>query len=175
MLAKPAPDEHADYYGLYISQVPEGDIIERLATQIEETDTLLRHLPEEVQTYRYAPGKWSLREVVGHLADVERVFAVRALAFARKDPAHRPSFEQDDYAAASNAHRRPMGDLLDEYRAVRAATVALFRGLEDEAWGRRGIASGYEFSVRALPWIIAGHELHHRRIIGERYPAVRSA
>lgn len=171
MIARPEPSEYAPYYGRYVDLVPAGDIREQLAAEHERSLALLGGLPAERETFRYAPGKWSLREVVGHVIDAERVFGYRALHFARRDPAPLPSMEQEDWGAASNAAERPLTALLAEWTAVRAVTVAFFRGLAPEAWTRRGTASGNTFTVAALAHIILGHELHHRRGLEERYLA----
>ena len=121
--------------------------------------------------YRYAPGKWSIREVVGHVIDAERMFSVRAMAFARGDASHYPSFDENDYAAESGADQRTLADLAEELSAVRTATLLLLRSFPEDAWNRRGVASGYEFTVRSLAWIIAGHSRHHRQVLMERYLA----
>jgi len=169
MSQRPGPDEYASYYETYIGQVPDGDILELLATQAADTIGLLAAVPAERETYRYAPGKWSVREVVGHVIDTERVFAYRALAFARKSDEPLPSMDQETWAVASNAGDRPLADLIAELRAVRDATLALFDSFADEAGQRRGVASGNTFTVRAIAWIIAGHERHHRMILQREY------
>ena len=140
-----------------------------LDDQVEETLSLLAGIPPEQADHRYAPEKWSIKEVVGHVIDTERTFAYRALCFARKDPAQLPSFEQDQYAEFSNAADRPLPDLADELRVVRKSHVVLFKSFDEASWTRKGVASGFEFSVRALPYIIAGHEIHHRQVLEERY------
>lgn len=166
---RPGPSEHAEYYGRYIEQVPDGDIFETLRDQLPETLTLLDGLPEERETYRYADGKWSLREVVGHLVDAERMFVYRALAMARSDGADLAGMDQDEWARRSNAAARPLADLTKEWIAVRRATVHLFASFADEIADHSGRASGYTFTVRTFPWIVAGHELWHRKLIAERY------
>jgi hypothetical protein len=166
---RPGPGEHHEYYGLYVSQVSDGDVLDTLERQVEETTALLRSVPAARETYRYADGKWSIREVIGHVLDTERVFGLRALHFARRDPAPLPSFEQDDWARVSNAHARPLADLVEEFRAVRRGHVLLLRGLDPDAGPRRGVASGREFTVRSIPWILAGHERHHVGVLRERY------
>lgn len=168
-IPRPSADEFAPYYGRYINAVPDGDVLALLERQIGETLALLRTIPEARGSHRYAPGKWSIKEVLGHMADTERVFAYRALRFARGDRTPLPGFEQNDWVPFSNADARPLGELAEELRLVRGATVALFRGLDDAALARRGTASGVEFTTRALAWIIAGHERHHLRVLGERY------
>ncbi len=171
MLERPGPAEHDPYYGTYIGLVPEGDVLEILAAQLPDTLGLLRTVPAERETAGYAPGKWSVREVVGHLIDTERMFVHRALVIAREDPIALPSFDQDDYATSSNANERALSELNDELMAVRESSVALFRSFTDEMWLRRGIASGVEFTVRTFPFIVVGHELHHRAILIDRYLA----
>lgn len=169
IIGRPTADEHSPYFGTYISQAPGDDALPLLTRQIDETVALLNGVPEDRWTYRYAPGKWSLAEVVGHLSDTERIFAYRALCFARKDPTPLPGFQENDYAPASGHHARSLPDLTAELQAVRQASLALFRGLTDEAVGRRGVANGVEISVRAIAWILAGHERHHLGVVRERY------
>ena len=170
-MTRPDPNECAPYYNGYINELPEGDIdiIQALSTQIEETCRLLQDLSEEQALYRYADGKWSIKDIVGHLIDAERVFTYRALSFARKDPSELPSMEQDDWVKTARADRRNLDDLLEELRRVRRSTISLFDGMDQEMSLRTGTASGGEFSVRTFPYIIAGHELHHQRILKERY------
>jgi hypothetical protein len=165
----PGPDEYAPFYRDYVARVPAGDIVAVLGEQIGETLRVLGGLTEAAANRAYAPGKWTIKEVVGHVIDAERVFSTRALRFARGDRTELPGFDQDPYVLAGGFAARSIRDLADELAAVRRATVLLFRGLPEEAWGRRGVASGQEVSVRALAYIIAGHELHHRSILRERY------
>jgi uncharacterized damage-inducible protein DinB len=166
---RPAPTEHVPYYARYIDLVPEGSILAALETQIGETIALLAPLSEARARHRYAAGKWSVAEVVGHIADSERVFAYRALRFARADATELPGFEGDDYVANARFDERPLADVLREFESVRAATLSLFRSLDEEAWGKGGVANEAPVTVRALAWIIAGHELHHRALLAERY------
>lgn len=166
---RPTADEFAEYYGRYVAAVPDGPIIESLEAQGRETAEVLAQVAETGGGFRYAPGKWSLKEVVGHVIDSERMFAMRALAFARKDPAALPPFDENEYAAESGADARTVSELLEEFEGVRRASVLLFRGLGPDAWSRRGIANEREFSVRGLAWIIAGHSVHHLNVIEERY------
>jgi uncharacterized damage-inducible protein DinB len=119
--------------------------------------------------HRYAPNKWSVKELVQHLVDTERVFSSRALAFARGDATELPGFDENAYAAASHADDRVLEEILEEHAAVRMASLALFTGLADEALTRRGVADGKPYSVRAIPWIVVGHELHHLAVLRERY------
>jgi len=167
--SKPEKSEFLPYHGKYIDLVASGDVLTTLYTQMAETQALLRSLPPAVSTYRYAPGKWSVNEVIGHLIDSERIFAARALRFARADATALPGFEQDDYVSNSSFDSYPLGELASELASVRESTVFLFKHLQEDAWMRRGIASGAEVSVRALAYIIAGHELHHREILRTRY------
>ncbi len=169
MVPRPAATDCAAYYFRYIDLVPEGDLVEMLAAEHARTQALLAGVPPERETFRYADGKWSIREVVGHVIDAERLFGYRALHFARGDSAPLPSMEQGEWAAASNAGGRPLAALRAEWAAVRAATRAFFDGLEPALVGRGGIASGNPVTVAALAYIILGHELHHRRGLEERY------
>jgi len=166
---RPASTEYAPYYQTYLKKVPDGDIIQILAQQMEETQGLIKSLPPGKANFRYAPGKWSVKEVIGHMVDTERVFAYRALCFSRNERTPLPSFEQNDYVENANFARRTLEDIAEEFRLVRQANIMLFRSFTEEIKMRRGIASGVEFTVRAIMYIIAGHELHHRRILQERY------
>ncbi len=168
-LQKPSKDEYAPYYEKYISLLPEGDIIAILEQQIGPTLALLRGLDDLQGLKRYAEGKWSVKEVVGHLIDSERVFAYRALRFARNDQTELPGYEQDDFIHNSNFDAVPMADLAAELEHVRRANVLMFRSLEEQAWSRRGIANEDVASVRAIAHMIAGHELHHVSVLKGRY------
>lgn len=167
--ARPDKSEYAPYYEKYVSLVPAGDIIETLQRQTDDTLALLRSVSEESAASRYEAGKWSVKQVVGHLIDTERIFAYRALRFARDDRTPLPGYEQDDYARTANFDARTLASLASDFASVRAATLALLRSFDAEAWQRRGSASDNEVSVRALAHIIAGHELHHVRLLRERY------
>lgn len=169
MIERPAQSEYAPFYAGYVASVPHGDLIQVLAQQREETLTLFRGIDEARAGHRYAPGKWSIADVLGHVTDAERVFTYRALTFARGDTSALPSFDEDAWAKVANAGRRPLRDLMDEYAAVRAATIELFRSLTPGEFARSGIASTKPISVRALAYIVAGHERHHLRILRERY------
>ncbi len=168
-VARPGAAEHDSYYSTYIDQVPDGDVLVILSGQIGTTLDLLASVPPDLEQYRYEPDKWSVREVVGHVIDAERVFAHRAFSFARADAGPLPGMDQLEYATASNAAVRTLADLAAELEAVRHSTVALFRGLPNEAWTRSGVASGLSFTVRSFPFIIAGHEIHHRTGLLEHY------
>ena len=165
----PQPGEFAEYYGRYISQVAPGDIVATLASQIIETVDFLREIPPERTTTGYAPGKWSVRDVVLHVADAERIFMYRALRIGRGDTTPLASFDENAYTPMAGANARSMDALLTELLAVREATLELLSGLPVEAWDRVGTASNNPVSVRALAWIAAGHEVHHRKIVRERY------
>ena len=169
MTHRPDRTEAAEYYFKYIDQVPDGDLVEILKEQQRETLSLLRGISEDRSLHRYEPGKWTLREVLGHLNDTERLFVFRALWFARGFESPLPSFDQDVAVAASAANDRSWGSHVDEFEALRTATLALFRHLPPDAWLRRGIASDNPFSVRALAYATAGHVAHHAAIIRAKY------
>jgi hypothetical protein len=166
---RPAPDEYAPYYGRYIEKVPDGDIVRTLREQREATAAFLRGIADAKAGHRYAPDKWSIREVVGHLGDCERIFAYRALRFARADDTMLPGFDENEFVKHARLDDRPMTSLIAELDAVRGASIALFDGLFPEEWSRAGNANGKTMSVRAFAWTIAGHELHHLGILKERY------
>lgn len=166
---RPAAGEFLPYYGKYIALVPAGSLADILAAQVEVTRRLLAPLDDARALYRYAPGKWSVKEVIGHLADAERVFAYRALRFARADATPLAGFDETAYVPAGAFDRRPLHSMVEEFAAARGATLALIGSLEEAAWLRQGTANGAAVSVRALGAIIAGHELHHVAILRERY------
>jgi hypothetical protein len=166
---RPQPNEYAPYYDRYISLVQSNDILATLDAQRRQTVLLLSGRTEADGDLRYAPEKWSLKEVLGHINDTERIMSYRALRIARSDTTPIEGFEQDDYVRNGPFARSPLADLIEDYIAVRRATVSLFRNLDEAAWTRRGVANHNEITVRALAYIIAGHELHHRRIIEEKY------
>lgn len=166
---RPGTDEFPPYFAVYVDKVPEGDVVAALEAGIEVTRKRLASLPETRAGFRYAPGKWSIKEIIGHLSDSERVFGYRILAFARADAGPLPGFDENAYTPAAESDRLPLAQLLAEFIAVRRATLALLNGLPPAAWERRGVANGKTLSVRALAWIIAGHEIHHLRVLGERY------
>jgi uncharacterized damage-inducible protein DinB len=167
--ARPQADEHSAYYARYIERVPEGDVISILRDQAANTAALLRNAPSDRADFAYAPGKWTLKQVAGHMIDVERVMSYRALRFSRNDATELPGFEENDWVANANFRDRSLADLVDEYEAVRAATVHFAKHLDANVLMRRGTANGQAVSVRALLYIIAGHELHHLALIRERY------
>ena len=166
---RPQPSEYAPYYDRYISLIQGNDILATLDDQRRQMVLLLSGRTEADGDIRYAPDKWSLKEVLGHLNDTERIMSYRALRIARGDATPIEGFEQDDYIRNGPFARRPLADLIEDYIAVRRATVSLFRNLDEPAWTRRGVANQNEITVRALAYTIAGHELHHRRILEEKY------
>jgi hypothetical protein len=171
MSGRPGTTEYAPYYDKYVELVPDGDIAETLARQIDESLTTYRAVTEEQSRFRYAPDKWTLKQVLGHICDTERVFAFRALAFARGEAQPIPGFEQDAYVAHADSDARTWASLIEELKAVRGATVTLFRSLSEQALERQGVASNNPVSVRALGFMIAGHERHHLSILKSKYLA----
>jgi uncharacterized damage-inducible protein DinB len=171
----PAEDEFAPHYKTYISLVPQGDIIGTLTNQIVETLALYSRIPEDSANYRYAAGKWTVRQTLGHIVDSERVFAYRALRFSRLDPAPLASFDENVFVANGPSEAATLAQLREEFEAVRRASICLFRGFREEDWARSGVASNARITVRALAHVVAGHELHHRRILADRYlPGISS-
>lgn len=176
MTARPAPGDYAPYAEKYVVLVTGDDILDSLQSQLKQTVTLFSGRSERDGNFRYAPGKWSVKEVLGHVADTERIFAYRALRIARGDQTPLSGFEQDDYVRGARFQDRKLQDLVDEYEDVRQASLALFRSLDAEAWLRRGVASNNAVTVLALAYLIAGHELHHRKVLNESYfPAIPRA
>ncbi len=166
---RPDPSEYAPFYSGYVASVSDGDIVATLEREGRAIVDRLRGLSAGAADHAYGPGKWTVREVVAHVADAERVFAYRALRFGRGDATPLPGFDQEIYVPASHAATRALESLVDDLESVRAATLSLFRSFEPEDWFRGGEASGARVTVRALAWILAGHELHHRRVLRERY------
>jgi len=166
---RPNTNEYAPYYERYVSLVGGDDIEQILAAQGPESINLFSRFSEEKGDFRYAPGKWSVKEVIGHLTDSERVFAYRALRIARADQTPIEGFEQDDYVRNGPFGQISVAALIEEFAHVRSATTSLFRNLTGDEWSRRGVANKLEVTVRGLAYIIAGHELHHRKILEERY------
>lgn len=166
---RPTPNEYAPYYAGYVDLVPDGDILETLERQLPDTLARLRATPPERETFRYAEGKWSVREAVGHVVESERMFAGRALWIARQPEVALPGMDQDAWVREADHDARPLARHLDEWSTVRESTLRLLESLPADTHRRTGIASGVSFSVRAFFWIVAGHELHHRRLFEERY------
>jgi uncharacterized damage-inducible protein DinB len=169
MIRRPEPSEHTPYFARYVTLVPGDDLFRAYDSETAATRSLLASITEEDSLRRYAPGKWSIREMLLHVMDTERIFGYRALRFARGDATPLEGFEQDDLIPASGADARSWKSLLDEHTAVRASTRALLESLEPAAFDRTGLAGGNHFSVRAIAWAIVGHEIHHRNVLRERY------
>ena len=168
-IARPQADEHIPYYSKYIDRVPDGDLIAMLREQVMDTIGMLRKVPADREDYAYAPGKWSIKEVVGHIIDTERVMSYRALSIARDDPANLPGFDENAWVPAANFSRLTLGQLLEELEVVRASTIQLAKHLDAKALANRGSANGAAVTPRALFYIIAGHERHHVALFRERY------
>ncbi len=169
ILTRPDATEYAPYYGKYISLIPEGDLIKIMNEQFERTLATLRKISETQSLTRYEPGKWSIKEVVGHMIDTERIMSYRALRIGRGDETPIPGFEQDDYVRGANSEARPFQEIVEEFQAVRRATLALFSSFDEAALSRRGTASDLPVSARALTCIVAGHERHHINVLQTKY------
>jgi len=175
-MMRPEANEYAEYYGKYIEKVPGTDVLGILESQRVQMLQLFAGRSEREGNFRYAPGKWTIKEVLGHVTDAERIFTYRALRIARGDQTPLASFEQDDYVKSGRFASRTLADLVEEFAAVRGASVALFRSFDDSAWSKRGVANQKEVTVRALGFITAGHQIHHRVILEEQYfPAIPRA
>jgi hypothetical protein len=171
VIGRPVPGEAAPYYFKYIDRIAGDDVVAALEAQLGDLVPRLQAVAETASTARYAADKWSMREVLGHVSDTERLFVARAFWFARGFDTPLPSFEPDACTAAGGAGDVAWADLVQEFRSVRLATVSFFRNLPKERWTARGVASGNTFSVRALAFLAAGHADHHAAILAERYPA----
>ena len=167
--ARPRPDEYDKAFERYVSRVPETDVLPALEKQPGELRAVFASLPPERETYRYAPGKWTIREVVGHMLDAERVFGYRALAVSRGDRASLPGYDEDDYAKTARHGERRVASLLDELACVRSGHVFLLGNLDDEAWSRLGTANALPITPRAIAYILVGHVRHHMAVLAERY------
>lgn len=170
-VGRPKTGEYAPYYERYVALVRGEEILDALDQQRRQTMLLLSARDEADGDFRYAPGKWSAKEVLGHICDTERVFAYRAMRISRADATPLEGFEQDDYVRSGPFANHPLTDAIEDFIAVRRATLSLLRNLDEQAWMRRGIANKNEVTVRGLAYIIAGHELHHRAILEEKYLA----
>ena len=168
-MRRPEPSEYAPYYKKYIDLVKGDNPIKALENQIIAMQAFLSEIPEEKENYRYAEGKWSIKEIIGHLTDAERIFGMRALCFARKDKTPLPGFEENDYVNSGNFQKRSFYNLVHELNLVRVSHLALFKSFDEEALSQIGTANNNPVSVRALIFIIAGHEIHHLNVIRERY------
>lgn len=169
LIRRPAADEAAPAYHRYLDKVATEDIGSELSAQLEEVERLLEPLTEQAAPYRYAEGKWSVKEVLGHLCDAERIFSYRLLRIGRRDATPLPGFDENAYVPAAHFDRRSLSSLLAEFRAVRLSTAALVEGLGDDCWVLRGEASSKPVSARALAYIIVGHVAHHLGVLRERY------
>ncbi|WP_103107606.1 DinB family protein [Brevibacillus reuszeri] len=169
MLSRPTPDEHGSYYSLYIDKVTEGDLFAILVEQLKNTVALLSSLDDAQTDYRYAPGKWSVKEVLGHISETERIMCYRLLRVARGDQTPLAGFDEEAFVRTGCFHARSMTDLLEEFTSVRQATLTLLRGVPEEAWTRTGNVNNGVLSARALAYVLAGHEKHHVQVLQERY------
>ena len=169
MINRPEKDEFAPYYLPYVNSVPEGDIFSTLTKQLEDTVLLLKNVTEEQGKFRYAPGKWSIKEVIGHMTDTERIMAYRLMCIARGETVSLPGFDESQYVANSSFNDQSFEQLLEHFSAVRKSTIVLMKSLNDDAWLRKGLANNTGVTVRGIAYIIAGHAMHHCQIIKERY------
>jgi uncharacterized damage-inducible protein DinB len=170
--SRPDASEYAPFYHGYVMSVPEGDVLALIRSAGRELVETLRRIPEERGGHRYGPDKWTIREVIGHLIDAERIFTYRALRFARNDRTLLPGFDENEYVKTAGSDERTIAELTRELEAVRESTSLMFESLPDDAWMRRGNANGKEMSVRAVAYVVVGHPTHHLRILRERYGVV---
>jgi uncharacterized damage-inducible protein DinB len=169
-IKKPSPTEYPPYAAMYINLLPnDGLILKHLAENLKSTKKFIKSLPAEKLLYRYAENKWTIKEVLVHIIDDERIYAYRAMCFARGEQSPLPGFEQDDYVRNSGADERDIENIMEEYEAVRRSTIALFNGFTEADFTKGGIANNYRSTVRALVYHLAGHELHHINLIKSRY------
>lgn len=171
-LQRPADSEYASFYKKYVALIPDVNILDYLENQRTATLSFFNSIDQDKLDLRYEPGKWSIKEIFGHVIDTERIFAYRALCIGRGDTISFPGFDQDKYVEAAGTAHRKRSEIAKEFDTLRIANLSLFRGFTDEIWDRRGIASENELTVRSVPYIIAGHLQHHIRIINERYLGV---
>ena len=168
-MSRPANDEYPEFYADYVSKVPEGDILDIMDKQAKEIRQFLGEIPEDITAHRYAAGKWSIKEVAGHMTDTERVFGCRALCFARNDSTPLPGFEQDDYVANAGFDTRTLSGIADEFYHLRNSHITLFRSFDNDVLMRMGTANEVRFTVRSIAYILAGHAAHHVDVIREKY------
>lgn len=166
---RPDSTEYDPYYDQYVKSVPEGDLLQILHQQLETDLTLFKSLSDAQTIISYAPGKWTIKQVLRHIIDSERIFTYRALRFARGDRQELSGYDQDEYVKQSDSNEYPWHDLIEEFEHVRRSTISLFRSFPPDAWFRRGIANKKEVTVRGLAYITAGHERHHVEVIRTRY------
>ena len=169
MTRRPSSTEYDAFYASYVASVPEGDVLDILATEGRRAGTLFESIPPEKKSFRYAPGKWSVREVIGHVIDTERIFSFRMLWMSRGDLTPLPGMDQDTFVAGAEFDSRGLASLAREFKTLRESNIVLGRSFSEEVLNRRGFASGLEFSVRALMYIMAGHAIHHVRVLEDRY------
>ena len=169
MISKPETNEYPPYYKEYVNHVPDGELLQILDDQQKETKKLLMDLSEEMAEYQYAPGKWTIKEVIGHITDTERIMCYRLLSIARGEKGMLPGYTDDDYVKRGQFNRFSLSDLLHHQALVRQHTILLLSSLDEEAMRQRGNANGSEVTALAIAYIIAGHEMHHRRLIKDRY------
>ncbi len=169
MITRPNPDEYPEFYGGYITLVPDTDILTYLEEQIKKLKSLGITWKDKDAGYQYAPGKWSVRQIIGHVCDTERVFAYRAMCFSRNEKASLPGFDQDEYVAESNFDTVPFEDLIDEFILLRESNLRMFHNFNDRVWSYSGIANGKKITIRSILYIMAGHLDHHLHIVQERY------
>lgn len=165
----PASAEYAHYYADYVAHVPKQNIIDTLNSQMHQLYTFINSIPGDKAFSTYEKGKWTIKQIIGHLIETERVFGYRALAFSRRDKSPLPEMNQDEYVKYANHNSRTLHDLGNEYLAVRISSIHLFQSMTKEMLSLKGVASNSEFTVRSIPFIIAGHELHHMEVIREKY------
>ena len=166
--SRPQPSEYAAYYGKYIALVPDDDILDLLQSQLNDSVAFLRKVPDAQGEIVHPPYAWTIKQVISHLIDGERIFAYRLLRIARGDTTPLPGFDENEYAKTEKTDQLKIGDLVNEFETVREATLSLLHNLPNEAWTRSGTANGYPVSVRALAWIMAGHVNHHMAIVRKR-------
>ena len=172
MLIRPVAGDYADYFQGYLDRVPDGDVMTHLATQGFRMQEMLSGATEAQSNYCYAPAKWSVKRLVLHIADGERMFCYRAMCLARGDQQPLPGFDENAYAENDGSKDRTLASIVEEYVSVRAATLTLFGGFDKQAWSRRGVANGNPVTTASLPWIITGHDMHHFAVLQERYGLV---
>ncbi|RMH65438.1 MAG: DinB family protein [Calditrichaeota bacterium] len=168
-MKRPAREEYNAYYHEYIKQVPDGHILDILEKQADLMGRFFANISEEQGLLRYEPGKWSIKEIVGHLLDVERIFAYRAFRFSRNDKTDLPGFDQNSYVPKGRYDTQDLSELIEAFYVLRKATINMFKGFDAEMWEARGTANGSEMSVRAVAWLLAGHLIHHMKVIQSRY------
>lgn len=169
MSNRPEQGEYPEWYDGYVKSVPDGNIVELLKTQLAKMNTIAAGIHEDIAFFRYEPGKWSIKEVYGHLNDTERIFSYRALRFLRNDKTDIPQYDQDMYVSAANFDAIPFKKLFEEFKQIRSATISLFENVNGEQWKLAGTSGGKLFTVSAMAYIITGHVSHHIDVLKEKY------